>query len=47
MKILMTLLFPLLILNFAFWWQHHHRYYETFYPEHPQFRAFLDMWREV
>ena len=47
MKTIMILLFPLLILNFCLWWQHHHRYYETFYPRHPEWQAFLDMWREV
>lgn len=47
MKLLMTLLFPLLIVNFALWWSHYHQYYERFYPNHPEWQAFKDMWREV
>lgn len=45
MKALMVLVWPLLVLNFILWWEHHRAYYLRFYPERPKRQAFRDMWR--
>lgn len=47
MKIIMTILFPLMILNYCMWWDHYESYYRRFYPEHPHTQAFWDMWRST